>query len=64
MVYQGGTAIGSLLWGIVAARLGAPLAILLAALGAVMGLAAGWRWRLADSEQQDLRPSASPYPDC
>jgi len=27
-----------------------------AALGAVLGLAAGWRWHLADSEKQDLRP--------
>jgi CheY-like chemotaxis protein len=48
-VYQGGTAIGSLVWGVVAARLGDPLA-------AVVGLLAGWRWHLAESEQQDLRP--------
>jgi hypothetical protein len=39
-----------------AALLGAPLAISVAAIGAVAGLAAGWRWRLADSEKQDLRP--------
>src|SRR6266700_1429845 len=56
VVYQGGTAIGSLLWGTVAARLGDPLAISLAALGAVVGLAAGLRWPLADSENKDLRP--------
>jgi len=56
VVYQGGTAIGSLLWGIVATLLGDPFAIALAALGAVLGLAAGLRWHLADSEQQDLRP--------
>jgi hypothetical protein len=56
VVYQGGTAIGSLLWGTLAAILGDPLAILLAALGAVLGLAAGLRWHLADSEKQDLRP--------
>ena len=56
VVYQGGTALGSLLWGIVAARLGAPLAVSLAALGAVLGLTAGLRWQLAESEQQDLRP--------
>src|SRR5713101_4820645 len=55
VVYQGGTAIGSLLWGAVAAGLGDPLAILLAALGAVLGLAAGLRWHLADSEKQDLK---------
>src|SRR5215469_14645781 len=56
VVYQGGTAIGSLLWGALAASLGDPLAILLAALGAVLGFAAGLRWHLADSEKQDLRP--------
>src|SRR5260370_18230221 len=56
VVYQGGTAIGSLLWGAVAAGLGDPFAILLAALGAVLGLAAGLRWHLADSEKQGFRP--------
>jgi MFS family permease len=56
VVYQGGTALGSLLWGGVAVLLGDPWAILLAALGAVLGLAAGLRWHLADSEKQDLRP--------
>ncbi|HEX6557151.1 MAG TPA: MFS transporter [Ktedonobacteraceae bacterium] len=56
VVYQGGSAIGSLLWGVFAARLGSPLAILLAALGAVLGLAAGLCWHLADSVKQDLRP--------
>ena len=56
VVYQGGTAIGSLVWGVVAARLGDPLAITLAAVVAVVGLLAGWRWHLAESEQQDLRP--------
>jgi MFS family permease len=55
VVYQGGTAIGSLVWGVVAARLGDPPAMVLAALGAVLGLAAGLRWHLADSEKQDLR---------
>ena len=56
VVYQGGTAIGSLVWGVVAARLGDPPAMVLAALGAVLGLAAGLRWHLADSEKQDLKP--------
>jgi len=56
VVYQGGTAIGSLLWGAVAVLVGDPLAISLAGLGAVLGLAAGLRWHLADSEKQDLRP--------
>ncbi len=56
VVYQGGTAIGSLIWGILAARLGDPLAIALAAGGAVVALLVGLRWHLADSEKLDLRP--------
>ncbi len=56
VVYQGGIAIGSGLWGALVASRGNPLAILLAALGAVLGLAAGLRRHLADSEKQDLRP--------
>jgi len=56
VIYQGGTALGSLLWGAVASLLGDPLAISLAGLGAILGLAAGLRWHLADSEKQDLRP--------
>ena len=56
VVYQGGTAIGSLLWGTLAVMLGDPIAMALAALGAVVGLAAGLRWHVADSEKQDLRP--------
>jgi hypothetical protein len=56
VVYQGGTALGSFVWGVVAANLGDSLAMLLAALGAVVGLAVGLRWHLADSERQDLRP--------
>ena len=40
----------------VAAGLGDPLTLGLAALGAVLGLAAGLRWHVADSEKQDLRP--------
>ncbi len=55
VVYQGGTALGGLLWGVVAALLGAPLAISVAALGAIMGLVEGLRWHLADSEKKDLR---------
>lgn len=56
VVYQGGTAIGSLVWGGVAAGLGDSLALAIAAVGAVLGLAAALRWRIADSEKQDLRP--------
>jgi MFS family permease len=62
VVYQGGTALGSLVWGVVAANVGDSLAMLLAALGAVVGLAAGFRWHLADSEQQNLRPWAISVP--
>lgn len=39
-------AIGSILWGAVAARIGIPVALLLAALGLVIGLTAAARYQL------------------
>jgi predicted MFS family arabinose efflux permease len=47
LVFQGGTAVGSLLWGTLAARVGIPAALVCAAMGLMAGLAVspaiGWR---------------------
>src|SRR5438034_3283680 len=50
LVFQGGTALGSIVWGVVAARLGVSLALLWAAVGLVVGLTTTLRWRLQASE--------------
>ncbi|HLZ63078.1 MAG TPA: MFS transporter [Ktedonosporobacter sp.] len=56
VIYQGGNALGSLVWGLMASWVGNPAALLIAAIGAVVALVAMMRWRLADAEKQDLRP--------
>jgi MFS family permease len=50
LVFQGGMAAGSALWGAVASRLGVPGAFALAALGMILGLAAALRYRLPACE--------------
>jgi MFS family permease len=56
LVFQGGFAAGSALWGGVAARAGEPTALACAAVGLVVGLVATRRYPLAD-EEFDLTPS-------
>jgi MFS family permease len=58
LIFQGGTAIGSAFFGLVADRVGTPGALGLAALGLLLGLATALRWRLRTGEQLDLSPSA------
>jgi MFS family permease len=57
LVFQGGTAVGSILWGAVAERVGIPAALLFAALGLIGGLAVLTRYRLAGAGKLDLTPS-------
>jgi MFS family permease len=57
LVFFGGMAIGSALWGAVATRLGIPRALLCAALAMLAGLLAALRYPLAASEALDLNPS-------
>ena len=52
--FQGGTAAGSIVWGAVAARLGIPTTLLLAAVGLIAGLTVATRYRLARGEKVDL----------
>jgi MFS family permease len=57
LVFQGGTAIGSALWGVIAERTTLPVALVWAAATLVLGLAAMVRYRLRLDEEIDLAPS-------
>ena len=57
LVFMGGLAAGSAVWGFVAARVGVSAALLFAALGLLIGLVATWRYRLVDEENLSLTPS-------
>ena len=57
LVFQGGTAAGSALWGLVAEHLGNSIALLGAAIGLIAGVIAGVRYRLVEGEKLDLSPS-------
>jgi predicted MFS family arabinose efflux permease len=57
LVFQGGMAAGSALWGALAARTGIPIALLVAGAGLVLGLLAATRYRLAGGASLDLTPS-------
>jgi MFS family permease len=64
IVFFGGLAGGSVLWGAVASFAGTPATFVSAALGLASGLAFVMRLRLPSSEGLDLRPSIrSPHPD-
>ena len=57
LMFQGGLALGSACWGIVAARAGVRTALLAAAIGMVVAAVATWRYPLAPGETLDLSPS-------
>jgi MFS family permease len=57
LVFQGGMAAGSAVWGAVAARVGVPQAFYWAAAGLVVGMLAMVKYRLGGSEDLDLAPS-------
>lgn len=57
LVFQGGIAVGSALWGLVAEHLGNSTALLGAAIGLIVGLTAAARYQLTASEKLDLTPS-------
>ena len=56
LVFQGTLAVGSLVFGFVAERLGDPVTLAVAAVGLVLGMLATRRWRLEATEQLDLTP--------
>src|ERR1700738_3492538 len=57
LVFMGGLAAGSAVWGFVAARIGVSTALLFAAIGLFVGLLATSRYRLVDAENLSLTPS-------
>ena len=57
IVFQGGMAVGSILWGALATRMGIRAALLFAVFGLIAGLMLITRYRLAEGEKIDLTPS-------
>jgi len=57
VIFMGGMALGSILWGQVATRIGIPLTLTLAAGGLVAGVAATWRFKLGDHAVMNFTPS-------
>ena len=57
LVFMGGLAAGSAVWGFVAARVGVSSALLFAAVGLFIGLVATWRYHLVSDENLSLAPS-------
>jgi MFS family permease len=57
VVFMGGMAIGSILWGQVATRVGIPNALTAAAIGTLIAIALTWRFKLGHHEALDFTPS-------
>lgn len=57
LIFQGGIAVGSAVWGLMAEHLGNATALLGAAIGLLVGLVAGLRYRLITGGKVDLTPS-------
>lgn len=57
VVFMGGMAAGSALWGQVASWVGIPMALTMAAAGALLGIAATWRYKIGLHDVVDLSPS-------
>ena len=57
LVFMGGLAVGSAVWGVVALRIGVSLALLLAAIGLVIGPLVTWRFGLVGNKNLSLAPS-------
>src|SRR5262249_4702087 len=63
LVAQGGLAIGSVLWGVLAGRANTNVSLLAAAGAIVVGVLATRRWRLHAIGDLDLTPVFSPSPE-
>jgi MFS family permease len=58
LVFSGGLAAGSAVWGFVAARTGVSIALFIAAIGLLIGPLLTWRFRLVGDHSLSLTPSA------
>lgn len=58
VVFMGGMALGSILWGQVASHIGIPSALSIAAAGMLIAIALTWRFKLGAHEVLDFRPAA------
>jgi len=58
VVFMGGMALGSVLWGQVAVRVGIPAALTISALGMAIAIGLTWRFKLGRHEVLDFTPSA------
>jgi MFS family permease len=57
VVFMGGMALGSILWGQVATRIGIPMALTVAAGGTLLAIAATWRFKLGRHQVLDFTPT-------
>jgi MFS family permease len=57
VVFMGGMALGSVLWGQVATRTGIPTALAISALGTFLFIGLTWRYKLGDHEVLDFTPT-------
>ena len=57
IVFMGGMAFGSVLWGQIATAIGIPAALTAAAAGMVIAIGLTWRFRLIDGHAPDFRPA-------
>jgi MFS family permease len=57
VVFMGGMALGSILWGQVATHIGIPAALTVAAAGMALAIALTWRFRLGDHQVLDFTPA-------
>jgi MFS family permease len=57
LVFQGATAIGSIIWGSIADRFGIPYAFLFAAIGILLGLLTGLKYKLTADLDVEKEPS-------
>jgi quinol monooxygenase YgiN len=54
---MGGMALGSILWGQVATRIGIPAALTVAAIGILLAIVLTWRFKLGPHQVLDFRPA-------